>query len=227
MANLTQIALIQAEIDGELTDQQRAELSSHLLADPAVRAMREQMRRLCQALDHIPQVEPPKSLRSDVLAALPQMQVRRSVRPALQWRYAAVLAGVLLTGTVVFRIMDFGQGPSANDMAGTLTARRAAVSVDVVQLSPGIVSGQVSLLRDGADLSVALQLAAHDPLDVLVESEGRSTRLNGLVSQPQQGTKPATVTLPRVGSSGQPVYVTISMGEQEVARAVLREPSGH
>ncbi len=45
MVDQAQLALIQAEIDGELNDRQRAELSRSLLADPALRAAREEMRR--------------------------------------------------------------------------------------------------------------------------------------------------------------------------------------
>ena len=172
MFDPAQLALIQAEIDGELDDRQRAELSRGLLADPALRRLREQMRRLCLALDAVPEVEPPAQLRTDILAALPQMRVRptRVVWPALKWRYAAVLAGVLLTGTIVFRTMDFGREPATNEMAGTLAATRAAVTVDVIQLSPGAVSGRVSLIRNGAELGLALDLAASAPVDVLIRN---------------------------------------------------------
>jgi hypothetical protein len=100
-----------------------------------------------------------------------------------EWRYAAVLAGVLLTGAIVFRMMDFGQTPAATEMAGTLVSPHAAVTVDMVQLSPGAVSGRVSLIRDGAELGVALELTAGAPVDVLIASEGHSMRVNGLGSQ--------------------------------------------
>ena len=229
MVDQTQLALIQAEIDGELDDRQRAELSRQLLADPALRASRDQMRRLCRALDGLPEVEPPAQLRTDILAALPQIQVRRTraARPVVQWRYAAVLAGVLLTGTIVFRIMDFGQGPSANDMAGTLADQRAPVTVDMVQLSPGAVSGRVSLIRDGTDLGVALELTSRAPVDVLITREGHSMRVNGLGSQGNLGAPTRTVRLPGRGGDGQPVHLAFLIGEREVARAVLREPAAH
>ena len=77
MIDPTQLALIQAEIDGALNDRERAELSRGLLADPALREVRDEMRRLCRALDSIPQAEPPAQLREDIFAALPQIQARR------------------------------------------------------------------------------------------------------------------------------------------------------
>ena len=87
------LALINAEIDGELDEHQRAELSRQLLADPETRALREEMRRLVKALDGIGAVEAPSQLRADILAALPQMRVRKSKAawPVPKWRFAAAL----------------------------------------------------------------------------------------------------------------------------------------
>jgi anti-sigma factor RsiW len=229
MVDPTQLALIHAEIDGELDDRQRAELSRHLLADPALRALRDEMRRLCRALDAVPQADPPARLYADILAALPQMQPRegRPATPWVQWRYAAVLAGVLLTGTIVFRIMDFGQERSATEMAGTLVAPRAAVTLDMVQLSAGAVSGQVSLIRNGTELGVAMQLAASVPVDVLIASGGRSVRVNGLGPRGNHGAGTETISLAGFGSNGQAVNLTFLIGEREVGRAVLRAPTAH
>jgi len=227
MVEPVQLALIHAEIDGELNDRQRAELSRCLLADPALRALRDEMRRVCRALDAVPEAEPPPGLHADILAALPQMQPRasRSRRPQLSWPYAAVLAGVLLTGTIVFRIMDFGQAPATTEMAGTLAAPRAAVTLDMVQLSGGAVSGQVSLVRNGTELGLALQLAASAPVDVLITSEGRSVRVNGLGPRGKNGAGSETVSLAGFGGQGQAVDLTFLIGEREVARAVLRAPT--
>jgi anti-sigma factor RsiW len=229
MVDPGQLELIHAEIDGELDDRQRAELSRGLLVDPALRALRDEMRRLCLALDAVTQVEPPEQLRADILAALPQMRARHSrvAWPALRWRYAAVLAGVLLTGAIVFRIMDFGQKPAANEMAGTLAAARAAVTVDVVQISQGAVTGRVSLIRDGADMGLAVELAASAPVDVLIAGGGRSVRVNGLGPRGHHGAGLTTIPLAGFGSGGQPVNLTFLIGDREVARAVLREPTGH
>lgn len=229
MVDPAQLALIHAEIDGELNDRQRAELSRCLLADPALRALRDQIRQLCAALDAVAEVEPPPQLRADILAALPQMPARRGgmARPVVQWRYAALLAGVLLTGTIVFRVLDFGQQPAVNEMAGTLADPSAGVTLDMVQLPQGAVSGRISLIREGTGLGLALDLAASAPVDVLIAGEGRSLRVNGLGPLGNHGAGPTTIALPGFGAGGQAVNLTFLIGEHEVARAVLREPSGH
>ena len=71
MADSAQLALVHAEIDGELDDRQRAELARCLLADPGFRATRDELRRLCGRLDAIAQAEPPAELLGGVLASLP------------------------------------------------------------------------------------------------------------------------------------------------------------
>src|SRR5215469_17448352 len=92
--------LIHAEIDGELDAQQRAELSRYLLADPDVRALRDELRRVCAALDATPEAEPPPDLQDRILAALPVADPPRAERrlPALNWRHAAAAAGLVAVG---------------------------------------------------------------------------------------------------------------------------------
>ncbi len=229
MVDPARLALIHAEIDGELDARQRAELSRYLLADPALRALRDQIRQLCTALDAVAEVEPPPQLRTDILAALPQNPPRRSglARPVLKWRYAAVLAGVLLTGTIVFRVLDFGQQPAVNEMAGTLADPRSAVTLDMVQMTQGAVSGRISLIRAGTGVELALDLAASAPVDVLIASGERSLRVNGLGRMGVRGPGPTTIALPGFAGDGQAVNLTFLIDEHEVARAVLREPKGH
>jgi hypothetical protein len=220
------LALIHAEIDGELDEHRRAQLSRLLLADPAVRALRDEMHRLCGALEALPQAEPPARLRADIFAALPQNRpVRAQERwTATRWRYAAMLAGVLLTGTVVFRLMDYGQQPATNEMTGTLAAPRAATTVDVVQLGRGPVSGQVSLTVHGDDWNIELQLAADGPLDVLVATEGHTVRVHDLALQGKQGAGTTSIALPGFVADGRPVNLTFLLDGREVSRAVLRGP---
>ena len=62
MADSQRLALIHAEIDGELDAAGRAELARWVLADPEGRALRDQLRSLCAALDAVPAVDPPEEL---------------------------------------------------------------------------------------------------------------------------------------------------------------------
>src|SRR4029077_11842786 len=126
MADSERLALIHAEIDGELEGRQRAELARALLADPAVQALREDLRRVCAALDALEEVDPPQELSRSILDALPQSTPSRarSWWSAPRLRYAAVIAAVLAMGAILYETVE-GLRPDASDVAGTMVAAGA------------------------------------------------------------------------------------------------------
>lgn len=225
MADPRQLALIHAEIDGELDAEQRGELARCLLADPKVRLLREQLRGLCGALDALEQVEPPARLRESIVAALPQLRMSRPQRYAPHWRHAAVAAGVLATAVVVFETVN-GPGPAATDVAGTIAPAGAQTLVDTVTLAQGRISGRVSLYRDRKGLGLQLEIMTSAPVDVRIASEGHTLQVKGLGNRDKPGGRPTTVALPGFGMNGQSVELTFLMGGQPVGSATLRAPRG-
>jgi hypothetical protein len=223
MADSGHLALIHAEIDGELDTRQRGELARWLLADREAKALREDLRRLCTALDALEDVDPPQQLLQSILDALPQSTPSRarSWWSAPRLRYAALIAGVLAAGTVVYETVD-GPRPATSDVAGTMAAAGAPTTVDTVRLGNGVVSGRVSLYRDSAGLGLKFELVASAPVDVLVASDGHTLRVNGLGMGP--GGPRTAVALPGFGMGGQAVDVTFLMAGREVGRATLRAP---
>ena len=229
MADSRHLSLIHAEIDGELDGQQRGELARCVLADPDLRVLREDFQRLCAALEKLEDIEPPPELRESILDALPQS----TAGPARSWwsgprlRYAALIAGVLAAGTVVYESLH-GLRPSPSDVAGTMAPADTPTTVDTVRLDDGVVSGRVSLYRDRAGLGLEFELSASAPVDVLVASDGHTLRINGVGRQakPAQG-KPGVLTVPlsefRMG--GQTVDLTFLMAGRQVGSATLRAPA--
>jgi hypothetical protein len=227
MADTAHLALIHAEIDGELDARQRSELAKLLLAEPEIRAVREDLRRLCAALDALPEVEPPAQLRANILASMPRstLSPARSAWAAPRWRYAALLAGVLGAGAIVFETLD-GTRPATTEAAGTMAAARGPVMLDTLRLGGGPVGGRVSLYRDAGGLGLAFELISSRPVDVLITSAGRTLEVNGLGGTAVAGKR--TVAL--VGSAstaGREVGLTFLMSGREVGRATLTVPEGH
>jgi hypothetical protein len=225
MADSGPVALIYAEIDGELDGRQRAELARALLADPEVQVLREELRRVCAALDALEEAEPPVQLRESILDALPQSTPSRarSRWSAPRLRYAALIASVLAVGTILYETVESPR-PATNDVAGTMAAAGTPTTLDTVRLSSEVVSGRVSLYRDRAGLGLEFELLASAPVDVLVASEGRTLRVNGLGVRDAPGGPRTTVALPGFKRSGEAVEVTFLMGAREVGRATLRAP---
>jgi hypothetical protein len=237
MADPGQFALIHAEIDGELDAAQRAELARALLADPKARALRDDLRRVCKALDELEPVEPPAGLRRSILVALPQ-EIRRSrwlgnprglgPRSAIAaWKYAAIFAGMLVAGAVMFELVR-SPAPEPRELAGTIALDPAATPVDSAQIGNGLVSGRVSLYRDRTTLTLRFELEASAPVDARVTSEGHILEIMGInraaATGPAEPGTPAAAALPGVAMHGQDITVTLISGGHPIGTATLRAP---
>jgi hypothetical protein len=218
--------LIQAEIDGELDTQQRAELARRLLADPGARGERDELHRVRAALDAIPQIEPPAQLRDNVLAALPQPpRLTRTARimsrdawvSTHRWRYAAMLAGVVAAGAIVFQTVR-GPGPAGTEAAGTM----ATGVLDKAQLD-GPVSGTVTLYRDGAGLGLKFELTASAPIQVVIASDGQTLQLDGATGPDTTGLR-RSIPLTGIRAHGQSLGLTFLLGGRAAGSAQLRLP---
>jgi hypothetical protein len=232
MIDARRLELLHAEIDGELDPHERAELARALLADPATRAARQELQRLCARLDGIGQAEPPAELVDSVLSRLPTRpraqhspltSVPASARARWSsgnWRYAAMLAGVMVAGALIFRMTD-GQLAPATEVSGTLAGARAAAILDSASISGGGASGSASLIRDGGGLQLAVDLVAGAPIDLQVASGDHTLTINGL------GAGRTVVGLPASGDTGQPVQLSFRVDGRQVASARLSGKAGN
>jgi hypothetical protein len=128
------LELINAEIDGELTGPLRAELNRLLLADPAVRALRDELVSICRALDALPQEEVPADLHARIMASVPVVPERATARQSgflrgLPLRYAAALAGGLLLTALAFQLNGVDPAAVGTDrLEGTIASANPASS---------------------------------------------------------------------------------------------------
>ena len=218
------IELINAEIDGVLGGETRVELNRLLLADPAVRRLRDEMRRTCQALDAIAPDEIPAGLHESIMSALPATPIHCG-RPVVSggpgkplFRYAAAFAGGLLVSALAFQFVGSSSpGLDPRDLAGTLVPARDAV----VRIDLPAVKGQVVVAGTATGPVVVSRLAATSPVSVIASSEGHQVRLDGFVA-PQEAPIELSAGLGMSGSA-QPV-VLISVVDA-VSGAVLQTAS--
>ena len=217
------IALIQADIDGELDVHQRAQLARTLLADPEARELREELLRVRAMLDSIEDVEPPGELKASVLNALPVPALAGQSRwPAARWRYAAGIVLVLGAAAVVYESVN-GPGPASSELAGTMAARRTALTLDTVTVESAPVTGRVSLYRDSDGLGLSFELVSSTPVTVVVASEGQRIEVTGLAGT---GSGNRVVPLAGPATGGRTVGLTFLVSGREVGRAVLSVPEG-
>ena len=226
MTDDERMALIHAELDGDLSSQQRADLARLLLVDPQLRALRDELKGLCNRLDAIGQVEPPPQLRDSILNRLRSVPVAPTYRKASlgRWRLAAMVAGLLMAGTIVYETVQ-GPAPGSKETAGTMAAD-APTTVDSVVVGGGPVTGHATLYRDKSGLAVGLEVSATEPVDVLIATGGRTFRINGLGRSSPSGSARRTIALPGVKMQGQAIELSFQIDERTVSHATLRAPSG-
>lgn len=220
------MALMHAELDGDLSSEQRGALARLLLSDPRVRAVRDELRSLSNRLDVVGQVEPPPELKDSILRRLPSVPVTKTYRRTSlsHWRLAAMVAGLLVAGAIVYETVQ-GPAPGSREIAGTIAAD-SLTAVDSVAVGNGPVTGHATLYRDKSGLAVGLEVSAAEPVDVFIATPGYSTRINGLGNSSSTGNTRQIVALPGVRMKGQDIELSFLIGERTVTRAMLHAPSG-
>lgn len=226
MTNEERTALIHAELDGDVGNEQRADLARLVLADPQVRALRDELQGICRRLDALGETEPPPDLRDSILSRLSSVPL--AAAPAYRsaafgrWRLAALFAGLLTAGTIVYETVQ-GPAPASRETAGTMAAD-AATAVDSVLMTGGLVTGRATLYRDRSGLAVGFEVSAAEPVDVLIATGGHSFRINGLGGSSSPGNTKRTAALAGVGMQGQGIELSFLIGGRTVSRVTLHTP---
>jgi anti-sigma factor RsiW len=226
------LELIQADVDRELPERQRAELSQYLLANPEARALRDELRQVCGALDQLAAAEPPSGLRDSILS-----QTRRPVPAPMRGavarfplvRLAAAFAGGLFVSAIAFQL---GGDPRADfdvsEVAGTLASQDPVARsepVDVVQVSLDGASGTVALFRSATMRVVEFDLAVQQPLDVVVVHDGQEARFIGLGQAGAAANQRYALVLEGAGQAGSAIDIRFLASGTEIHRDVLEVPA--
>lgn len=202
------LALLHAELDGDLDAAGRAELASHLATDPELARLRAELAAVDAGLAALPAVEPPALVLADILAGLPPVRretvvvalrapaavpttlpsvapvtVIRSRRMVRVWAYAASLFAVMGAG-VLLQQSGLLTAELAGEAAGTLVQPGASAELlDSVPLEFPGVSGRAQAFRDEG-VRLDIELANAEDLRVVVLGGGTEQTL----AAPRQAT---------------------------------------
>jgi len=173
------VELINLELDGQLDAAGRAELE-RLLADPAVRAHREQLRSVARQLARAPEPKLPIDFRNSVLR---RAKFSRVARPRRHWRAGLALAASVLVAIVVLRVVEPPQAP-VDQLSGTLAppapsvmATRAATGVT---LSFEVPAGPADIVIDFAPAAAGGGLSVNTEQAMRLRIQGRRIVIPGV-----------------------------------------------
>ena len=194
-------ALINADIDGDIQPDEKAELDEFLAESEAGQALQEELRTLCSALDGEGLLDPPPHLRHVVMNSLPERSSRSGPAaespgfwyslftvPALRYT-ATFAAGVILAVAIV----DSGQVQQGafnevTGLVGTMSDAGDIAPVDSTVIHRAAVAGTITLRRADPILIIDFDLSTNGPIDIVATYDDKSVWFNGFAQLESTGT---------------------------------------
>jgi hypothetical protein len=190
--------LINADIDGEIRDADKAELQAFLAGSEEGQEMHARLEQLAQSLDALDELDPPPHLRHVIMSSIPAAKPKAATRgwldtlttmPAL--RYAATfVAGALLTMSIVgSKEISRSAFDDMSGLVGTLADPAAlGPADDSVEINTREVAGTVSLRSSGTMLVLDFDLVAGKRINVIADYTDKTIWFNGFAQLESSGT---------------------------------------
>ena len=205
------IELMNAEIDGEISADDRLLLEAFLEKNPEAGRYRDETRETVERLNSIEMLEPPQGLRKSVMAeirpaAAGETAPGRGIGEMLAdffgiapVRYAlSFAAGVILTFAIVssdqatrsaFDDVTSLVGTISDSGTDSVFSRR-----DVMRLTHIELAGSVSLNSTGNLMILDFDLASAQPVEIVARFDNRDIWFNGFAQLESSGTSVAAAT---------------------------------
>lgn len=187
--------LIHAAVDGELDATGRQRLAELLDASSDARRYHDELLRLSEFLNGIPDVDPPAHLQSQVFAALPNQGdsapgplSRFNQFPGFMRYGFAAAAGLLLAVAVYEGRNDLRDPGDITQMAGTISKGgpvAAGVVVDSLQLDQAGLKADVRLRRSGGIYLLEFRSGTEGNLDFEFDLSASGLQVEALVTPSQ------------------------------------------
>lgn len=208
--------LINADIDGEISDAEKIELQAFLDEDAEARALHDELASVCATLDHVEQEEPPAYLRHIIMNAVPPTRPADSspgflrvllATPALKYS-VTFAAGVFLTLSIVNSSHISNRAfDDVTGLVGTVADPILADLEDTVAVTGPKVAGTVSLRSTGSLLILDFDLVARDHIEIETKFTDRTIWFNGFAQLESEGTTvSAEAGVVRLGMDGKRRY---------------------
>lgn len=188
--------LINADVDGEISDRDKAELMAHLAESAEGRALHDELSSLSSVLDTVEAAEPPPHLRHVIMNSIKTAPVAVKRPGFLQTLFATpavgyaatFAAGVLLTlslvnsGQISIRAFDDVTG-----LVGSVADPVEANTIDSISVVETEVAGKVALRSSGSMLILDFDLVAVEPIEIEADYTDRTIWFNGFAQLESSG----------------------------------------
>ncbi len=208
--------LINADIDGEISDAEKVELQAFLNENAEGRALHDELASLCTTLERVEQEEPPTFMRHIIMNSVPPtrpaekspgfMRVLLST-PALKYS-VTFAAGVFLTLSIVNSSQLSNHAfDDVTGLVGSVADPITAELEGTVAITGPEVAGTVSLRSEGPMLILDFDLVAKDHIEIEAQYTDRTIWFNGFAQLESEGTTVSAETgMVRLGMDGKRRY---------------------
>lgn len=178
------LELIHAELDDELDESNRAELSTRLAADPQARLQRDQLHRMAHSLARLVPMEPPAGLRTRWQSP-PLVPAALSPRAASHRRWlgrGVAMAAATLALAFGLSLTDIGrQSLDGDQLMGTIGSQASTTSepARIVPVQAPGISGTVALEPGQSGWDLVFDLESPGPVSVSATYDPAALRLEG------------------------------------------------
>lgn len=208
--------LINADIDGEISAEEKAELQAFLADSAEGHALHDRLTSLCTALDNVEEETPPVHLRHVIMNSISQPPAPKSPpaflrvlfsAPALRYSLSFA-AGIFLALSIVNSSQVSNQAfDNVTGLVGTVANPVDAALASSVSVDEPDVAGIVSLRSIGTLLILDFDLAAKNHIQVEADYSDPSLWFNGFAQLPGEGTTVSAETgRVRLGMAGKRRY---------------------
>ena len=186
--------LIQAEIDGLATPEEREALRAWAERDPSVREELREMRGLADVLARVPTVAPPQDLAAGIMRAVRLSKERPARRPLAELRalwpsgrtflpFAYAAAAGAAACFLAIRAFSGGAVPGSSVPDSAAVGTMMAPSGDLIGhselVAPG-VRGQASLRKAGSSYAIEISLETPESGEIGVRFDPNDTLFVGI-----------------------------------------------
>jgi hypothetical protein len=213
--------LIQADIDGEISAADKADLDAYLAESEEGQALHSEFEALASSLDEIGELIPPTHLKHVILNQAPARSapskgpgfVRRFLEAPILGYIGTFAAGVVLSLTLVDSDqISTGAFDDMTGLVGTIADVDSIGSMHgTVAIDENEVAGTVTLRSNGPMLILDFDLSALETVQIIAKYSDQTIWFNGFAQLESSGTSVAaeagTVTLEMDGKRRYAVYL--------------------
>ena len=196
------VELMNADLDGEISDAERIDLAEYLESNPEAAAMQAELAELCGALDEMGQMDPPPHLKYTILDSLQnpkktartrssgfslqQLFAMPALRHALTFGAGAILAFALISSD---QISDHAFD-DVTGLVGTISDSIPETSgSNLIRLTSNEIAGMVSTRPVGSLNVVDFNLAAEGPVEIIAEFSSHDLWFKGFAQLESDDTR--------------------------------------